>query len=239
MLNFITLKWGDKYSADYVNKIYNMVSRNTTLPFRFYCLTDNPSGLSEHITPLPHVDVGLKGFWNKLLLFRRDFHGLRGTALYLDLDLVIVDNIDFLATHPGDFCICRNWSRRKMWNSSVMRFEFGAHPQIWEEFERNRESIMGRLNGDQEWIYECKPDATEWPSDKIISYKKSLNSKALPWLEKVGLGKLGEIGARYMTVRPTPDASIVVFHGKPDPEDVMEKSYGYWKRAPFVKAHWQ
>jgi hypothetical protein len=42
-----------------------------------------------------------------------------------------------------------------------------------------------------------------------------------------------------MTVSPPEGAAIVVFHGKPDPEDVMDAPYGPWKRAPFVKEHWR
>ena len=29
----ICMKWGTKYGAEYVNRLYNMVKRNLTLPF--------------------------------------------------------------------------------------------------------------------------------------------------------------------------------------------------------------
>ena len=54
-----------------------------------------------------------------------------GTAaiLFLDLDLVIVASIDCLFAHPGAFCIIENWTQRGrgIGNSSVFRFEAGAH----------------------------------------------------------------------------------------------------------------
>ena len=38
--NVICIKWGDKFGANYVNSLYNMVERNLTLPHRFICFTD-------------------------------------------------------------------------------------------------------------------------------------------------------------------------------------------------------
>jgi hypothetical protein len=43
------LKWGTKYGPEYVNKLYNMVQRNTTLDYEFICLTENKTGLDPHI----------------------------------------------------------------------------------------------------------------------------------------------------------------------------------------------
>ena len=47
--NVICMKWGDKYSADYVNILFNMVSRNLSTPFRFVCFTDDPKGINEQV----------------------------------------------------------------------------------------------------------------------------------------------------------------------------------------------
>ena len=39
---FITcVCYGDKYSVEYVQKLYNMVTRNTTLHINFYVFTDH------------------------------------------------------------------------------------------------------------------------------------------------------------------------------------------------------
>ena len=45
MYTVACMKWGDKYGPEYVNRLYNMVERNTTLPFKFICFTDNADGL--------------------------------------------------------------------------------------------------------------------------------------------------------------------------------------------------
>ena len=39
--NFACVCYGDKYSLEYVQKLYNMVQRNTTYLHNFYCFTDN------------------------------------------------------------------------------------------------------------------------------------------------------------------------------------------------------
>ena len=36
----LCMKWGTKYGAEYVNRLYNMVKRHLTLPFKMVCLTD-------------------------------------------------------------------------------------------------------------------------------------------------------------------------------------------------------
>ena len=65
-INIICMKWGDKYGADYVNRLYGMVNRNLTLPFNFVCFTENPEGIHSNvkICPLPSLglpeNIGLK-----------------------------------------------------------------------------------------------------------------------------------------------------------------------------------
>ena len=41
----ICMKWGDKYGPEYVNRLYNMVSRHLTLDFQMVCLTDDSTGI--------------------------------------------------------------------------------------------------------------------------------------------------------------------------------------------------
>lgn len=239
MLNVVCLKWGTKYGPGYVNRLYHMVGRQLRRRFRFHCLTEDPSGLDAGIVVLPLVcSPGLSGWWYKLSLFAPEFFGLRGRLLYLDLDVVIAGNIDFLCDVPGDFVILRNWSRKRMWNSSVMRFVIGAHADVWRGFQDKAESIMTSCNGDQEWIFQCIPEAATWPAEKIVSYKKSLDSRAFPLLAKLGGEHFGlRAPARLDTPLPA-TAAIVVFHGKPDPEDVAYRPCGLWKRASFVVDHW-
>jgi hypothetical protein len=42
--------------------------------------------------------------WRKLTIFKRGFGGLKGKALFLDLDVVIVDNMDDQLVHKRIGC---------------------------------------------------------------------------------------------------------------------------------------
>ena len=76
--------------------------------------------------------------WTKLTTFEADLHGLRGSALFLDLDVVIVDDITPFFEQPGEFLIIHDWKRpwRITGNSSVYRFELGAHPEVLDRFAK-------------------------------------------------------------------------------------------------------
>ncbi|MEE1122464.1 MAG: glycosyltransferase, partial [Acinetobacter pseudolwoffii] len=41
----ICMKWGTKYGSEYVNRLYNMVKRHTTVDFQMVCLTDRTEGI--------------------------------------------------------------------------------------------------------------------------------------------------------------------------------------------------
>lgn len=86
MYTVVCMKWGDKYGPEYVNRLFNMVARNTTLPFKFVCFTDDAKGLLPEIDarPLPQMDLppDKERGWRKLSLFRKDV-GLEGRVLFL------------------------------------------------------------------------------------------------------------------------------------------------------------
>ena len=91
--NVICIKWGTKFGPEYVNNLYHMVEKNLSLPHRFVCFTDNSDGLVEgiEVRPLPELnDEGIPDrMWKKLGLFANPLSDLKGTALFLDLDIVI------------------------------------------------------------------------------------------------------------------------------------------------------
>jgi len=70
-VTIICMKWGTKYNADYVNKLYAMVKRNLTLPFQMVCFTDNGLGINSNIVikdlpPLELPSGAPERGWNKL-----------------------------------------------------------------------------------------------------------------------------------------------------------------------------
>ncbi len=108
----VCLKWGDKYSADYVNKLYNMVDRNITIDYEFVCFTDDLRGIDSNIKTITLQQIGVSGWWYKPMFFNPELV-LQGTVLFIDLDVIIFRNIDKLFTYqPGRFCVIRDFNRK-------------------------------------------------------------------------------------------------------------------------------
>ena len=109
MLNFACVYYGDKYTRpptdpwSYLRNLYNMVERNLTVPYRFVCFTDSTvlhkqkefRGKDIEFRQFKRHDF--EGWFNKLQLFSPESK-LEGDTLYMDLDVVIMKNIDELAT---------------------------------------------------------------------------------------------------------------------------------------------
>ena len=241
MYNVVCLKWGSKYPAEYVNRLHNMVRRNTTLPVNFYCITDDANDLNGEIHARMLPDLGIKGWWYKLMLFKSELFDITGTTIFLDLDVVITSNIDDLFTYkPGSFRIIKDL--KQGYNSSVFRLDIGSHPDVWQDFWSNKDYIIKRLHGDQNWIEEAIPmHMNTWPKEWVVSFKKECDARATrTW------GAIGRILLKF-DLFPTPKGhaqypngtKIVIFHGKPDPIDVMNGPWGVWKEAPWIREYWK
>ncbi|MCY4046443.1 MAG: hypothetical protein OXE99_15380 [Cellvibrionales bacterium] len=241
-VNVVCLKWGDKYPAEYVNRLYRMVNKHLTLPFDFYCITENTKGLYSEVQviPLP-FEEGLTGWWYKLQLFKKGNYGIEGKILFMDLDTVIVNNIDALFQYPDDkFLIIKDLQKGKIYNSSVFCFESGYFAYVWDQFEQDKQAIMARLYGDQDWISEVVEGAELWPNDWVVSFKKQCNARAKRSFGVVGqwLRSMGFLLPKGEATYPE-SAKIVYFHGKPDPDDVFDRPYGMWKKASWIERSWQ
>lgn len=222
MKNYVfCLKWGTKYSPEYVNNLYAMVKRNLSLPFEFVCFTDDNKNLNTEITTKPLIDPTLKGWWGKVSYFKKPLFDFKGVALCLDLDIVIVDNIDQLFTyHPErKFCIMKDRDSRNGNNTTVMRFWINHHPDIYNDLNLQHyehctgvvgeKLLRNRYWGDQVWITEKRPKALNYPPEWVKSYKWDCLDKQ----------------KNFFVPR---NCKIISFHGKPNPHEVKSKIGQYW-----------
>ena len=133
---FICMKWGTLYGANYLNRLYRMVRRNVNGPIRFVCLTDDPEGALPDIEchacpqmpiPEPHCNRG----WRKVNLYGSSEHlfGLEGEWLYLDMDVVVTGSLDPFFEYERDepFIVMQNWTQpgKGIGNTSCYRFRIG------------------------------------------------------------------------------------------------------------------
>ena len=158
------MKWGTKYGPDYVNRLYAMVRRHLSGDFRFVCLTDDSKGIRSEVDcfPIPPLNLELAPgqvdrAWKKLTTFEQNLHGLRGTALFVDLDVVVVGSLDEffeLARRIPDHSRLRAplAPRRITGNSSVYRFELGAHPDVLAHFRQNMDAVQAEFRNEQTYL---------------------------------------------------------------------------------------
>jgi len=133
-MNIVTVKLGDKFDSSFVNRVYEMCKRNLTQDFNFFCYTDNFKGIDPYIHIIEHEDMSLKPVFYKLYLFY-----LFQKGLYLDLDVVIQNNIDHLPFYAKRGCVSLIRSQRG-YNSSVMAWDSTDH--LWSKFMCDPEKYM-------------------------------------------------------------------------------------------------
>lgn len=195
-----------------------MVERNLSLPYEFVCFTDDPSGLDPGIKTVDLPNIKTTGWWYKLSVFNQ--LPFTGTMLFLDLDLIIFKNIDYLFSYKADnFCIIRDFNRSvspnySRMNSSVFRFQINSLTHVYKTYTQNTEAINRRFRGDQDYIETQVSNFSFWPDDWIRSYKWEIRDRR----------SLTNVNGRYTFSRPAepiifPDTSIAVFHGSPNPHE--------------------
>ena len=236
--NVICMKWGDKFGPEYVNNLYYMVEKNLTIPHRFVCFTDNAEGLDEGIEarPLPELnDDGLpEKAWKKLGLFTEKLADLEGTALFLDLDIVIRENIDEFFKVEGDFLIIKDWDFPNdiIGNSSVFRFEVNKYPHIIPNFYKEGKDIRKRYKNEQAFLSHQMYDKgvlKYWDKKWCVSFKRNC-------LRPFPLNF-------FQTPKDPTEAKILVFHGRPTPEQAYKGFMGkggfrYVKPTKWLDKYW-
>lgn len=219
----VCLKHGNKYSHTYVNKLYNMAKRHSTIPFGFACITEDANGLDPNIKIIPCPKHSqLSGWWYKPWVFSKELP-LEGTILFFDLDIVVIKNIDELWNyHNNQFCIIRDFNRSTIhswnkFNSSIFKFQKGQFSFVWENLIRDI-GITKKLHGDQDWIFnQIKSDFKFWPDEWIQSYKWEVRNRQD--VIRDGLKRKFKDIANP-TVKP--ETKILVFHGDPKPSEVQD-----------------
>lgn len=237
----LCMKWGTKYTAEYVNRLHRMVKRHLTLPCTTICLTDDSRGIDPEILchPIPSLKLpaGLpERGWLKLTTFTPDLYGLRGTALFLDLDVVILRNIDHFFTHhdddPRNLYIIKDWRypRRITGNSSVYRFTLGAFPQLLDDFRQRFADIRQTFRNEQaylSWYAQQLGALRYWPQEWCKSYKYHA---------------LYPFPLDFFRNPRRPDCDILIFHGEINPDNAITGGGGKWYRhvrpAPWLAEYW-
>lgn len=253
--NILCFKWGTLYSAEYVNRLYAGVKRHMDRPFRFVCVTDDPSGLADGIDTcaIPPAPDGWRpnsrykrwpGIYLKLMVFKPGFADLHGTTLFLDIDQIVTGDLGrFFDFAPGRFCIIHNWIEwhkrlfrpaPKIGNSSCFRFEAGEKSAyIYEKWVSELDHAQDQRFFRTEQAYMTHAvgleNITWWPKNFVRSFKRSCQH---PWPLN-----------HFLPPKFNPDTGILCFHGHPSPDEAIAgyrgKHLNTWTLpAPWVGELW-
>ncbi|MDP2264654.1 MAG: glycosyltransferase [Hydrogenophaga sp.] len=243
-VNVLCIKWGRKYGPEYVNKLHSMVSRHLKRPFRFVCLTDDSEGIAPGIEVKPIPMVGFDEFdqrkpwsfghgWLKLTSFADPLYDLQGRTLFLDLDIVIVDSLDPFFDQEGEFIVIKEWDKKDdTGNTSCYLYTIGAHADALAHLKNDYPESIAQVRNEQEFITQYlarQGKLRYWPAEWCRSFKRHcMRGGLMGWFSP--------------PVIP-PGARIIVFHGKPNPPDVIAGVSGKWYRrvipAAWVADNWR
>lgn len=230
MITVACVFWGDKFSDDYVYNLKSMVERNTTVPHQFVCFSDRKLEGIKTVKLIP----GYEGWWNKMQMFNTDFK-LGNRVVYLDLDTLIVDNIDWLLEYDGMFMGIEDLGSvnehqpelKGRLQSGVMAWDYRLNSHLWNRFTSSGESQ--RYRGDGEYLNHIVP-----------KYQRD-------FIQKRYKGKLKSYKYQVYSEGITDDLSIICFHGRPSiPQAMTETVTTGWKNSgktyepqDWIKDYWR
>ena len=148
----------------------------------------------------------------------------RGRLLYFDLDVIILQPIDWMLTLDlRYFWAVRDFRYhfRGAWNSinsSIMVWDTEVWQSLWQEFMQNNiHTIVKRFQGDQDFLnaYIEPKDRRYLDQDLIKSWRWEIKDGGMDFKKRVY--KRPDAGS----VIP-PNTSIMVFHGQPKPHEILD-----------------
>jgi len=192
-INILTLKVGDKYSAEYVNKLYLNIKKNTKQLFNFYCYTENPVDLNPEIKIilLDNPD-DLQLQWHKLKFHQTGFGGITTgeKCLILDIDWIIINNLDEILSYnlPKNKlgCFERWWSNLRhfcklnggfqmfyMGETNYLWKIFNEKPDYWQKYYIENGFAEGPVNGEQNFIDQHAKNKHWLPMEWFAKYEEN------------------------------------------------------------------
>lgn len=225
---------GDVYDWTYVERLFNMLTRNISSGIRFHVYTEAERPVPAHMIKHVLMDWGMSGpkksWWYKMQLFDPGHHA--GPLLYFDLDTVIIDNIDWICNLPLQFF----WTVKDfkyLWrpnhagiNSSIMWWDTQKFHQIWQEFQRqDLLQIVKKYRGDQDYL-----DAVI--QHNSVRFLDPDRIKSWRWQCLHGGWDFSKRSFRApdLAANIPKYTSVLVFHGQPKPKNCQHSMViEHWK----------
>lgn len=182
--NILCVKWGDKYSAKYVNNLHEMMRRYYPDDFRFVCYTDDVTGVDCETLK---IESDLEGWWLKLELLSLF---TTGTNIVFDLDVAVLNRLErlhsvktrtlsilFSKWKEGFITPRKREQNPTLYNSSIMKWEGEQGLPVWEYFQKNKDYVLFRYEGIDRYLFNEPVDIDLLPSGIAYSYWKGASYK--------------------------------------------------------------
>ena len=224
---------GSGYDWQYVERLYNMLTRALPGGIRMHVYTEHDRSVPPHM--IKHIldDWGIAGpkrsWWYKMQLFNPAHFG--GNMLYLDLDVVIANTLNWVPGHSTDyFWTIRDFKylqRRDVTgiNSSMMWFNVNRFSWVWNQFnQQDFKTTIKSYPGDQDFL-NAVLDVNQrrfFEDFYFESFRWQCLDGGFDFFKRKHL-KPGT------GVQIKPSTSVVVFHGQPKPHEIQD---------PAIKTLW-
>lgn len=243
----LCFKWGTGYSSKYTNILFRALTAMMSEPFRFVCMTDDPQGFAKGVETMPFPPFAMdkndwhKGMWPKACAFAPGLFDTGTPVLMLDVDVVITKDIQpFFDTliRAGGLHIMKEipdtlprllpriFGKPLMSNSSVVGFVAGTQTHLYEMCATKTYAELRPIGNDQNLIHHNATDLHHWPAGWVLSFKKSL---------------VFHFPVNLIRGVPRPSGHIVIFHGVPNPEDLVGPNFKRWgtpEKFGFFPVRW-
>ena len=183
MIDVYCVNVGTKYTREFDEKLKDSVAKHLTLEHTFTCVTDKPE--KDYDKPVTHPQ--LRGVFHKLSLLQ-----FTGNCLFFDLDILINNNINFLASNFDGLTLVNSspWKQQSLKeplkfrvtqntlvNSSIMRWSDQRH--VFEKFIQRRDLYVRLYSGIDRYIYNEQVKYNYFMGDQISSWQEGVKHNTI------------------------------------------------------------
>lgn len=208
------------YPSEHVNILYRSIKRNYNKPFEFFCVTDDPEGLSPEIKVVKLWDKfkELGGCYRRLWMFSEEARIFGDRFIMMDIDCVIAGDLTPLFEMKEDFVINEylieryRYASHQWYNGGLIMMNRGCRKVVWDEFNNNTDKILSEIE-------KRKKQALSPYKCELVGSDQAVISHILGKGEKVFNEACGVYDYMLLSDRnKLPDnAKIVLFPGNRDP----------------------
>ncbi len=207
-----TTKHAPSYGPEHVHRLRDQLAKHCTFPYRFVCITDDPTGLEVDTYPLWEDKKEMGGCYRRLKLFHHSALDIGERILSMDLDCQVTGDLKQIVRREEPAVFWKSFTSRTVINGSMWLCTPGCHDELWDKLPPNARKITEdrRLSGsDQAWIaYKLGQMVPHWTGrDGVLALKRDCRKKIK---------------------RPPPHAKVIFAPGLPKPWDREGQRWWPW-----------